>query len=78
MDEDKRIPARINANVMALPSKGGISDFRSGREGFVHPETTKNSFGSPHFVWLEDWNDGMGGSGCDIYYVPAFAVELLS
>ena len=75
--DDRASPARIKENVMALPSNGGISDFLSGRKGFVHPETTKNAFGTTHYVWMEDWNDGMGGSGRDIYYVPAFAVELL-
>ncbi len=29
---DRVAPARITQNVMALPSKGGISDFRMTRE----------------------------------------------
>ncbi len=73
----ERIPARIKNNVMILPSKGGVSEFLKDKRGLVRPDITYNSFGSPCYVWAEPWHDGMGGSGSDIYYVPAFAVELL-
>ncbi len=77
MSDLKGIPARIKENIMVLPSKGGVSEFCKGKEGFVAPERTKNSSGILHFVWLEPWSDGMGGSGRDVYYVPAFSIELL-
>lgn len=70
---ERRIPARINVSVMVTPEKsGGAVEFRSGKEGFVRPETTRNAFGTPHYVWKTEWQDGQ-----DVYFVPAFAVDLL-
>jgi len=71
------IAARIKENVMVLPTTGGVSNFLKGKEGFVYSETSKNSTGTEHYLWIEVWNDGMGGSGTDRYYVPAFAVKLI-
>ena len=48
-----------------------------GEKGKVRPITTKNSFGSKVFVWLETWHDGFGGNGVDYFYVPAWAIEVL-
>ena len=70
MENEERVPvpARIKDNVMVLPSRGGVSDFPKGKDGFVRPETTKNSFGTTCYVWITSY---------DNYYVPAFAIELL-
>ena len=75
---ENRIQARIKENVMVNPSNacgGGVGEFHKGKEGFVRPDKIVNWYGTAHYVWMEDWGDDMG---TDIYYVPAFAVELLT